>query len=186
MNRTSPPVPSGRTVLAGLAGTLFVFGVTHLLPLPGTLHDVMRKNGGHTILDLQPVFSSQGVYRRLSSFGEAGREAYFRMMLSTDIVFPLAFTMFLGLLALYAMGKTRPRRAIRFLLLLLPFGYLIPDLAENLTIAWLIQDYPIRHEELASALGYITALKRTCMYAALFVPMVLLSINQARWRRRRN
>lgn len=184
MNRSSPWVPSGRSVLVGLAGALFVFAVTHFLPLPGTLHDVMRKNGGHKILDLQPVFSSEGVYQRLSSFGEAGREAYLRMMLGMDILFPLVFTTFLTLLALYAVSRSRPLRFVSFLLLSLPFCYLIPDLAENLSIAWLIQDYPDRHDGLASALGYITALKRTFMYAALFLPLVLLSLTLIRERRR--
>lgn len=185
MNRSSPSsAPSGGGVLAALAGALFVLAVTHFLPLPGTLSDVMRKSGGHQILDLQPAFSSEAVYQRLSAFGEAGREAYLRMMLSVDIVFPLVFTTFLGLLALYAVGRRPPPRFLRLLLLLLPFGYLIPDLSENLSIAWLIHEYPNRHDGLASALGYITVFKRICMYAALLLPLVLLSLNLTSGRRR--
>ena len=177
MNLVTGWAPPGRTVLVGLAGATLVFAATHLLPLPGTLRDVMSKNGGHKILDLQPAFSSDGVYGRLSSFGEAGREAYLRMMLSMDILFPVVFTVFLVLMALYAVSMTRPEPIIRLLLLLLPFGYFIPDLAENLSIAWLIHDYPNRNDELAAALGYITALKRICMYAAIFLPVALLSLN---------
>ncbi len=183
MDRSSPRTPSGRSVIAGLAGASLVFGVTHLLPLPGTLHDVTSKNGGHKILDLQPAFSADGVYQRLSSFGEAGRDAYLRMMLSMDVLFPLAFTTFLTFLALYAIGKVRPRRTVRFLLLLLPFGYLFADLVENVSIAWLIQNYPTRHDGLASALGYVTVFKKTCMYAALFLPLMLISLNLISGRR---
>lgn len=137
----------------------------------------MSKNGGRQILDLQPAFSAEGVYQRLTSFGEAGREAYLRMMLSMDMLFPLVFTAFLTLLALYAVGKRPPPPSVKLSLLLLPMGYLIPDLSENLSIAWLIQEYPNRHDGLASALGYITALKRVCMYAALFLPLMLLSLS---------
>lgn len=186
MNCSSPWAPSGRSVLAGLAAALLVFAITHFTPLPGTLHDVTTNNGGHKILDLDPAFSSDGVYQRLSSFGETGREAYLRMMLGMDLLFPVAFTAFLSLLALYTVGRRRPRPSVRLLLLSLPFGYLVPDLAENLSIAWLIQDYPNRHDGLASALGYITALKRTCMYAALSLPLVFLSLNLLSARRRSN
>lgn len=185
MDRSSRSAPSGSSVLAGFAATLIVFAVTHWLPVPGTLHDVMRTNGGHEILDLQPAFSAEGVYQRLSSFGEAGREAYFRMLVSMDILFPLMFAAFLGLLARYAISRTGPQRSLRFLMLMLPFGYLIPDLAENLSIAWLIHDYPQRHDGLASALGYITAVKRICMSAAILLPLMSLFL-ELRSRRRRS
>lgn len=105
------------------------------------------------------------------------------MMLSMDILFPVVFTTFLGFLALYVIGRTRPQRPLRLLLLMLPFGYLFPDLAENLSIAWLIHDYPMRNDGLASALGYITALKRISLYAAIFLPLVLV-LNLTRERRR--
>jgi hypothetical protein len=179
-----PRTPSGCTVLAGLAGAVLVFAVTHFLPLPGTLRDVMSKNGGHIILDLRPVFSSDGVYQRLSSFGEAGREAYLQMMLTMDMLFPAVFTTFLVLLALYTLSRTGAQGTTGFLLLLLPFSYLLPDLAENLAIAWLIGHYPNRYDDLASALAYITTLKRMFMYAALVLPLALLSLNLIGRRRR--
>ena len=171
-------------MIAALAGALTAFAVTHLLPLPGTLHEVKRHSGGQTILDLQPQFSADGVYQRLTAFGEAGREAYLRMMLSMDIFFPLAFTTFLVLLARYVVRRAEPAKILRLLLPLLPLGYLAADLAENLSIAWLIQAYPSRHDGLAGALGYVTAVKRSCMFAALIIPIGLAAWTVAGGKRR--
>lgn len=173
MSRGNPWAPSGRSVILALAGASAAFAVTHLLPLPGTLHDVMRHNGGQKILDLQPQFSADGVYQRLAAFGESGRESYLRMMLSMDMLFPLAFTTFLVLLALYVVRKADTGPVLQLLLPLVPLGYLIADLAENLSIAWLLLAYPSRHDGLAGVLGYISVAKRICMFAALGSPLLL-------------
>lgn len=172
-------------VLVALIAALLVFALTHFAPLPGTLHDVMSRNGGREILDLQPAFSADGVYERLSSFGQAGRVAYFRMLLGMDLLFPTTFTTFLLVLGRYAAGRTGLSSAPRLLLLALPLGYFIPDLAENFSIAWLIHDYPDRHDGLAGALGYLTVAKRLFMYAALLMPVGLLVIDMVGRQKRR-
>jgi len=99
------------------------------------------------------------------------------MMLTMDILFPVVFTTFLILLALYTVGRAGPGRTTQLLLLLLPLGYFIPDLAENFSIAWIIRNYPDRYDGLAGSLGYITTVKRLFMYAALALPLVLLFLN---------
>lgn len=186
MNHSSLSAPSGRRVIVALAGALTVFALTHLLPLPGTVQGVMSRNGGQTILDLQPQFTADGVYQRLADFGEDGRDAYFRMMLSMDILFPLAFTTFLVLWARYVVSRADPGPSLRRLLPLLPLGYLIADVAENLSIAWLIQAYPSRHDGLAGVLGYMTVVKRVCMIAALFSSLALTAWSLAIGQRQRN
>jgi hypothetical protein len=81
---------SRRTVLIALAIAVTAFVVTHFLPIPGSVHEVLRATGGQLILDLKPSYSAEEVYERLMAFGDNGRAMYRRMMLSTDVIFPLS------------------------------------------------------------------------------------------------
>jgi hypothetical protein len=166
-------------VLIAFVVALAVFAGTHLLPLPGTVHELMAATGGQPILDLQPSFSVPELYARLAAFGEEGRAMYGWMLVTSDIVFPLAVFAFLFLLARYAAGELSPPRPVRAVLLALPILYLVADLAENAAILMILSAYP-ENSALAGWVGYLTVAKRIGQAGGVLLPLVLFFVKGAR------
>jgi hypothetical protein len=179
--RARPPeVPSatnGRPVL--LAGLLVfvVFIATHALSLHGGARHTEHLLAGQALFDQRPSFSADELYRRIASFGAAGREAYGRMTYTSDVVFPLALFYFLVRLARYVARSAVPRSALALALAtLVPILWLAADLAENAMVYTLLGKFPERHETLAATLGFVTDAKFTLLVASVAVPAVLLRV----------
>ena len=165
---------SGRTVVIAFGVALIIFFLTHFTPIPGTLNDLMSVNGGHAILDQQPVFSTQAVYDRLDAFGTDGRALYQRFLLTTDIVFPLGLLAFLFLFARFSAEGFVGWHVLRTLLPLVPVIWFALDMMENLSIVALLADYPAQNDLIASNLGLITLAKRYALVASILTPAALL------------
>ncbi|NOT42455.1 MAG: hypothetical protein HOP13_18415 [Alphaproteobacteria bacterium] len=174
-----------RSVLIAFVILIAVFIATHVLPIPGSLRDVMAAAGGQTILDQKPAFSTVEIYQRLDAFGQTGRALYQRFLVTTDVIFPLTLLAFLFLLARYTSQQLAPPRALRGLLLIFPFAFFVFDMIENLSIFQMLSDYPERHRLTGDLLGYVTVVKRLSMYAAIVLPLVLFSLaGIRRWRKK--
>lgn len=171
---------SGRSVILAFAAAAAVYVVTHLLPVPGSVHLLAQATGGQPILDLSPSFTAGEVYDRLAAFGGEGRAMYRRTLLTSDIVFPLSLTAFFFLFARHAAEQTTPLRAFRALLLTLPFAYFLSDLLENAAILKMLTDYPLRHGLIGDNLGYVTVFKRIAQIAALLLPLAFFFVAGAR------
>ena len=163
-----------QAMLIAFTLVLLTFVVTHVLPIPGGLHDLMNLTGGQPILDQQPAFSSDETYRRLAALGEPGRTMYRRILLTTDVVFPLSVLAFLFVLARFTLRRLAQPSAVRRLLLVLPFAYFVPDMIENASIFVMLSDFPVRHEFLGKGLGYLTVTKRVSLFVAILLPAGLL------------
>jgi hypothetical protein len=173
-------VTSGRTVVIAFGIALVIFFLTHFAPIPGTLNDLMSVNGGHAILDQQPVFSTQAVYDRLDAFGTDGRALYQRFLLTTDIVFPLGLLAFLFLFARFSAERLVGWYVLRTFLPLVPAIWFAFDMMENLSIVALLADYPAQNEFIASYLGLITLAKRYALAASILAPATLLIYTTAK------
>lgn len=169
-----PLMTSRSSVLVAFAIALAVFALTHFAPIPGGLKALAAASGGQPLLDLQPVFSSDEVYRRLDAFGEAGRAAYRWFTLTTDVVFPLTLAAFLYLFAKSASQQFAT--TLRTFLPVVPIVWFALDMTENFSIFALLSHYPERFDFLAATLGYVTAAKRVALAAAAGVPILLLVI----------
>jgi hypothetical protein len=169
-----------RAVLIAFAAAIAVFVITHLLPLPGSVKVLAEATGGQPILDLDPSFSADEVYRRLAAFGEEGRAMYKRTLLTSDIAFPLSLLVFFHLFARHAAAQLSPPKPIRLLLLAMPFAYFLSDLVENAGIFAMLANYPVRLDLVGDNLGYVTAFKRAAQFAALLLPPTLFFAAEAR------
>lgn len=171
---------SRRSVLIALGIALAAFVATHLLPIPWSVHQLTAAMGGQPIFDMKPSFSTDEVYQRVAAFGEVGRAAYSRTVLTTDVVFPLCVLAFLFLLARYTAEQLTPARALRGLLLTMPIVYFVSDMAENAAIFVILSDFPARHELIGSYLGYLTVVKRVTQAGAILLPAALFFVDGAR------
>lgn len=171
---------SRRSVLIAFGIMLTAFVATHLLPTPGSIHELMSATGGQAILDLKPSFTAAEVYQRLSAFGDTGRRVYRQMVWTTDVVFPTAVLAFLLLFARHTIEQLTPSRPVRTLLLALPLAYFASDMAENAMIYVLLSDFPLRHEVAGNYLGYVTMIKRIAQAGAVILPAGLFFLRDAR------
>lgn len=175
----------GVHVVGSLALAVAVFIGSHLLDVPGSLAELMKATKGVPIFDLSPVFSIDETYARIEAYGDEGRRLYQRFSVTTDILFPVVLVSFLILLARFTIDRMKLPAALRWVVLAAPFGYLIPDLIENLTIFVLLSDFPQRHEGLARVLPYFTLAKRLSLYGAILLPLGLLALRYGvGWRSR--
>lgn len=173
------------SVLIAFAVALAVFALTHFAPIPGGLKALTAASGGEPLLDLQPAFTSDEVYRRLDAFGEAGRAAYRWFTVTTDVVFPLTLAAFLYLLAKSASQQFASAKRLHALLPAIPVVWFALDMTENLSIFALLSHYPERIDALAGHLGYITTAKRAALLAGIAVPLLLLAMAGVRYLRQR-
>ena len=158
-----------------LLAFLVVFAV-HALDFPGSVPNFERLSGGGVLLDVKPSFSEEATYRRLSDYGEAGRENYVFRNLTVDVLLPLCVFPALFLAMLHALEGTSLGRVARAFLYSLPVVYVIFDLAENGTVLALLAYFPDRMHLLAGVLPYLTVIKRTASLLALVVPLVLYGV----------
>ena len=174
-----------RSVIIAFVILMVVFTTTHLLPIPGSLSGVMATADGQAILDQQPAFSTEEIYRRLDAFGPAGRDLYKWFLVTTDVIFPLSLLAFLSLLARYTSQQCAPPPTLRGLLVVFPVAFFVLDMIENLSIFLMLSDYPERHQFTGRLLGYVTVVKRLSMYMAILLPLVLLLLAGIRRLRKR-
>jgi hypothetical protein len=173
-------VASGRSVIVAFAVAATAFVMTHLLPVPGSVHQLMAATGGQPIFDMQPSFSVDETYARLATFGETGRAMYSRTLITTDVIFPVCVVAFLFLLGRYTATKLAAPPLTRALLMGLPLAYFALDLIENASIFALLSSYPERNELIASCLPYLTTAKRIAQAASILLPTALYLTRAAR------
>ena len=136
----------------------------------------MEVTHGQNTLDLQASFSSVETYQRLEAFGEIGRQMYMRTMLTVDLIFPLSMFIFLFLFSKYTSQRWAMNSAFAKSLLSLSIAYITLDFLENLTIFFLLSNFPDRLKFMSSNIGYLTVGKRISMIGAIFIPVGLLAI----------
>ena len=85
-------------VIAGLWAFLVVVAV-HFIQFPGSVPDFNRASDGGILLDASPAFTPDGIYDRLTGYGEGGRRNYSLRNVTIDVLLPLVAVSF-GLTAI--------------------------------------------------------------------------------------
>jgi hypothetical protein len=175
---------TSRTVFiaAGVWALVVVLGI-HLLQFPGSVPDFVRATDGGVLLDAQPAFTPDGIYRRLDEYGEAGRRNYSFRNVTTDLVLPLSLLPFLLLLSRRSVASYALRPLLRRILLALPIAYVVFDLVENATVLALLVKYPLRMDALAATLPFTTLVKRAASLLAIVIPLAMLAFRAVRSKR---
>lgn len=159
-----------------LVVAVLVVSAVHSVDFPGSVPNFERLSGAGVLLDVKPSFSEEAIYRRLSEYGEQGRDNYAFRNRTVDIVLPLAVFPFLVLLMLRALEGSSIGRVPRFFLLALPVLYVLFDFAENGAVLALLAYFPARVHLLAGMLPYLTVVKRAASLLALAMPLVIFGV----------
>lgn len=158
---------------------ILIFFITHFTYFPGSLPYFEAAANHQSLLDLKPEFSLDGVYQRLESFGEPGRQAYLKLIPTIDIIFPLSAFLFLLMLGGLAAEKYR-HPLFQSYYWVMSVVYLVADFLENSLIVTLLLQYPQQLYYPASLLGYISLVKRVFMMLSLLVPLFIILLARFR------
>lgn len=95
-----------------------------------------------TVLDSHFFTPPQDVYRYFSDLGAPGRQLYALSEVTLDLLYPLLYGIFLGLLIAWLCSRLFPASSGLRWLPLLPLAGALADLGENLSITVLLLVYP--------------------------------------------
>ena len=135
--------------------------------------------------DTERWYAPGDLYAAAEAWGEAGRSAYVRARVTFDVVWPLAYGIFLltGLSWLWALATSPGGRWRR--IALLPILVVLLDYAENICTATVVARYPARTPVLADLAPVFTAAKwltLTACFVLLAVGVVAAAVTAIRHR----
>ena len=78
---------------------LVAFGLMmgYVMPLAGGIL-ALAANNSVTPLELIFLYTPEQAFDMIEKYGEAGRSLYFRIELTADILYPITYTLFFGLI----------------------------------------------------------------------------------------
>lgn len=125
-------------------------------------------------LDLLFFYTPQQAHERIAAYGESGRAVYRLTELTADVVYPIVYSLFLGLLLswLFRRGFAAGANIQRWNVL--PLGAWLFDLLENLGIVTMLTLYPAALAWLAWLTALFTMTK--WCFAGASVTLVLAGI----------
>jgi len=136
---------------------LFILTTSVIFPLMSSLIEVPA--GELEKIDTKLYYTSAEFYKIIAAYGDQGRQVYALSHLTADVLFPLVYAFFFGLLLSYIFQRAFPIDSWVQGLNLVPFVLLIFDLIENLGVVILLLAYPTQMEGLARFTGIITSVK---------------------------
>ena len=141
-----------------------------LLPLiQGMMQD---GQGGVQPLDLMLFATPEKTFGMIERYGEFGRPFYRNVELTVDIVYPIVYLFFFGLLISWLFQRgfapTSPMRRYN----IMPLGAWFFDLLENIVIVILLSIFPSQPAALAWLLTLLTTVKWAFAGASILLILV--------------
>ena len=115
------------------------------------------------VLDEMSYSADEG-YAVLKAQGERGRAFYKRLLLTTELVFPLVYRGFSAVLIVYLFSRWWSPASRWRLLALLPFAGMLADYAENTLVLAMLFAYPKKLDGVASMASAATRVKWASNY----------------------
>lgn len=169
-----------------LAGLFVLLVVFNLILFPYHLSQISPQ-GEAPILDIRFGYSPDEAYHTLATFGEQGRHAYLLMLAITDSIYPFVYALFLILAASYVLKRALKEDSISRLFNLVAIDVAIFDYVENLSIIYLLMQFPAHAPgvaRLASIAGVIKWLALAISLSVIIIGLVGWVVQSRRDRRR--
>ncbi len=113
----------------------------YIMPLAGGIM-ALAANNSVMPLDLMFFYTPAKAFEMMDKYGEAGRAIYLKIELSADIIYPIIYTLFYGLLLSWLMQRAFPADSKMQKMNVMIVGALFSDLLENLGIVSMLGMYP--------------------------------------------
>ncbi len=148
----------------------------YIMPVAGGIM-AFAANASVTPLDLMFFYSPAQAFAMIEKYGVAGREIYLKIELTADIIYPIVYTLFYGLLLswLFQRGFASDSPVQKWNVV--PVGAWFFDLLENLAIISLLTAHPTQPAALA-LLAMIFGTGKW-LFAFISIGLVLLGLAKA-------
>ena len=97
---------------------------------------------GVALLDLRLWYTSSEVYNLFYALGNSGRESYVYFLLYVDMFYPIVYGLFLILTIHILYKRVNFKETNLKIAMALPLGALLFDYIENISILFLLNNYP--------------------------------------------
>ena len=128
------------------------------------------------LLDLYFSYSLDQVYEYLVRLGEGGRSAYTCMALTSDLVFPVIYSLAFSVALTLLLKKLLPGTSRFRYLCLIPFLIVIADWCENLNLAFVTRVFPEPADWVVRFASFFTSLKWVLVVLTLLMLVIALTI----------
>jgi len=113
----------------------------YVMPLAGGLM-ALASNASVTPLDLMFFYTPDKAFAMIEKYGEAGRALYMKIELTADIIYPIIYTLFYGLLLSWLFQRAFKPGSKMQKYNAMPVGAWFFDLLENVGIVSMLSMYP--------------------------------------------
>lgn len=142
----------------------------YVMPVAGAIM-ALAANASVTPLDLMFFYTPQKAFAMIEKYGEAGRALYMKIELTADIIYPIIYTLFYGLLLSWLMQRAYKPESKMQRLNAMPVGAWMFDLLENVGIVSMLAMYPAQ----PSILAWLTMVFGSVKWAFV-IGSILLSL----------
>ena len=147
----------------------------YIMPVAGGIL-ALAANNSVLPLDLLFFYTPDSAFDMIEKYGPAGRDLYTKILLTVDILYPVIYTLFLGLFLSWLFQRGFPRQSPMQRMNAVPVGGLLFDLLENIGIVWMLSMYP----SIPAILAWIIMLTSTVKWLFALASLVLIFVGLAR------
>ncbi|TFE04153.1 hypothetical protein [Jeotgalibacillus salarius] len=144
--------------------SLIIFAAFLGFILPNEAAESSRVTGTSESPDSSFLYTPETLFSIAEAYGEEGRQYYVRARYTFDVVWPIAY--FLFLTTTLGILFKRIRHSKWGLVILLPLCGLVFDYLENLSTSLVMSFYPEQLNAIAAIAPLFTAVKWSCIYAS--------------------
>lgn len=131
-------------------------------------------SGGPGPIDLLFFYTPAKAYEMVAAYGEYGRSFYRSVELTADLIYPIVYTLFFGLLMSWLFQRGFSSQSTMRRWNALPVGGWFFDLMENLGIVGMLSVYPATPALLGWLTAGFTLLK--WLFAAAALALIVISL----------
>ena len=162
-----------RVIVLLIAESLMMF---YVMPLAAGIM-AFAANNSVLPLDLMFFYTPEQAFEMMDKYGETGRSIYLRIELTADIIYPLIYTLFFGLLLSWLFQRAFKPDSPMQKWNVAPVGSWIFDMLENAGIVSMLMMYPSKSAILAWITMIFGSLK--WVFFLLTIGLVLVGLVRA-------
>jgi hypothetical protein len=141
------------------------------MPTAGAIM-ALATNNSVLPLDLMFFYTPTEAFEMMEKYGEAGRAIYFKIELTADLIYPIIYTLFFGLLISWLFQRAFKSNSPMQKWNVMPVGAWLFDLLENIGIVSMLSIYPSK----PAILGWLTMIVGLIKWGFAFVSIALVLI----------